>query len=126
MKYNMVWDGIFHAFTWVMVTLGLWRLWRAGQRAEVPWSTRTLVGSLLLGWGLFNFVEGTIDHQLLGVHHVHPGEGELAWDIGFLLLGLVQIAVGWSVVRSGRGDVSPRPGLLTRVGAAEVGTAGRA
>lgn len=50
MKYNMVWDGIFHAFTWVMVTLGLWRWWRAGQRAEVPWSTRTLVGSLLLGW----------------------------------------------------------------------------
>jgi uncharacterized membrane protein len=74
MKYNMVWDGLFHAFTWLMVSAGVWRLWRAGKRPDVPWSTRTFVGSLALGWGLFNFVEGLISHQLLGIHHVHPGE----------------------------------------------------
>ncbi len=49
MKYNMLWDGLFHAFTWLMVCLGLWRLWRAGQRPDVPWSSRTFVGSLI--WG---------------------------------------------------------------------------
>ena len=31
MKYNMVWDGIFHAFTWIMTALGVARLWTAGK-----------------------------------------------------------------------------------------------
>jgi uncharacterized membrane protein len=60
MKYNMVWDGLFHAFTWTMVVLGLWRLWQAGFRSDVVWSTRTLMGALSLGWGLFNVIEGVI------------------------------------------------------------------
>jgi uncharacterized membrane protein len=108
MKYNMIWDGLFHALTWTVTVLGLWRLWRAGQRPDVPWSGRTLVGSMLAGWGLFNFVEGLIDHQLLGLHHVHPGENQLAWDLGFLALGLVQIAIGWLAIRAGRRDTTPR------------------
>jgi len=111
MKYNMVWDGIFHAFTWTMVSLGLWRLWEAGKQPDVPWSGRTLLGSLLGGWGLFNFVEGVIDHQILGIHHVHPGDGQLAWDIGFLVLGLLQIVGGWSLLRAGRADTIPRGGV---------------
>lgn len=108
MKYNMVWDGLFHAFTWMMTTAGLARLWRAGQRADVPWSTRTFVGSLSIGWGLFNLVEGLIDHQLLGIHHVHTGEAQLAWDLGFLALGLALLAAGWAAVHAGRADAIPR------------------
>jgi uncharacterized membrane protein len=111
MKYNMLWDGIFHAFTWLVTVIGLARLWRAGQRKDVPWSTRTFVGSLLLGWGLFNFIEGVIDHQLLGLHHVHPGAGQLAWDLGFLASGVILVAVGWALVRAGRRDAKPRASL---------------
>ena len=77
-EINMFWDGLFHAFTLAMTALGLALLWRAGQRADVPWSTRTFVGSLILGWGTFNLVEGTIDHQILGIHHVKPGPDRLA------------------------------------------------
>lgn len=108
LKYNMLWDGLFHAFTWVMTVIGLGLLWRAGRRPDVPWSTRTFVGSLSLGWGLFNVVEGVIDHQLLGLHHVHPGTGQLAWDLGFLAFGAVLAAVGWGLIRRGRSDQSPR------------------
>lgn len=112
MKVNMLWDGLFHAFTWIVTVLGLARLWRAGLRADVPWSTRTFTGSLVLGWGLFNLVEGVIDHQLLGIHHVHPGEAQLAWDVGFLVFGLVQIAVGFIALRTGRHDASPRGAVI--------------
>ena len=115
MKYNMLWDGLFHAFTWLMVALGIWRLWTAGKSPDVPWSTPTLLGSMLLGWGLFNFIEGVIDHQLLGLHHVHPGENQLAWDLGFLAFGLAQIVIGWSIIRAGRAHHTPR-------GAFELGT----
>jgi uncharacterized membrane protein len=101
MKYNMLWDGLFHAFAWVLTGFGLFRLWRAGRRREVPWSGRTFAGALIAGWGLFNFVEGLINHQLLGVHHVHPGASELAWDVGFLVLGASQIGVGAFLIRGG-------------------------
>jgi uncharacterized membrane protein len=108
MKYNMVWDGLFHVFAWVMTALGLARLWSAGKRSDVPWSTRTFVGALSLGWGLFNLIEGAIDHQIMGIHHVHPGEGQLAWDLGYLALGLALIGVGCMLTRAGREDSTPR------------------
>ena len=108
MKINMFWDGLFHAFTWVMTALGVGLLWRAGQRPEVPWSTRTFVGALAIGWGAFNVVEGLIDHQLLGVHHVRPGDSQLAWDVGFLVFGAFLVGAGRALVRAGREDVPPR------------------
>ena len=101
MKYNMVWDGIFHAGTWLFTALGVAFLWRAGGDVNVPWSTRVFVGSLALGWGGFNLVEGLIDHQILSLHHVHPGENQLAWDLGFLAFGAVLMASGAALVGTG-------------------------
>lgn len=119
MKYNMVWDGLFHAMTWMAVAIGIGLLFQAGRRADVPWSGRLLVGSMLAGWGLFNFVEGIIDHQLLGLHHVHPGEHQAAWDMGFVVLGgLGFMVLGYLLGRSGRTAGSPgrrdtlRPGAV--------------
>jgi uncharacterized membrane protein len=108
MKFNMVWDGLFHAFTWVTTAIGVARLWRAGQLPDVAWSTRTFIGALASGWGLFNFVEGAIDHQLLGIHHVHPGTGQLAWDLGFLALGLVMLGSGWMLIRGAQSETGVR------------------
>jgi len=99
-KYNMTWDGMFHALTWATTLAGLILLFRAGTMRNVPWSGRLLGGGMLAGWGLFNFVEGLIDHQLLGIHHVHPGSNELAWDLGFLGIGgLGLIALGYAIAR---------------------------
>jgi uncharacterized membrane protein len=107
-KYNMVWDGLFHAFTWLTTVAGVALLWRAGSRSDVPWSTSTFIGSLSLGWGAFNVVEGVIDHQLLGLHHVHPGVGQAAWDVGFLLFGAALAAIGCALIAAGRRDETPR------------------
>ena len=112
MKYNMVWDGLFHAFTWIVTVLGVVRLFSAGKRADVVWSTSALIAGVLIGWGLFNFVEGLIDHQLLGIHHVHPGENELIWDLGFLGSGLVLIALGALLLRRGHADTHQRAGFV--------------
>lgn len=111
MKYNMFWDGLFHAFTWLVTAAGVARLWYAGRRHDVPWSGRGLLGGMAIGWGAFNAVEGLIDHQLLGIHHVHPGDDELAWDLGFILSGLVLVAAGVALVRAARHDRRP-PGAL--------------
>jgi uncharacterized membrane protein len=99
---NMFWDGIFHAFTWLTTAAGLALLWRAGQRPEVSRSTRTLLGSLLVGWGVFNFVEGLIDHHLLQLHHVVERLGLSGFDYAFLGSGVLMTIIGWRLIQTDR------------------------
>lgn len=100
-KVNMFWDGVFHAGVWLLTVVGLWRLFVAGGRPDVPWSGRILLGGMALGWGAFNFIEGLIDHQLLGLHHVIDAAAN-PWpaDMAFLASGvLLMLAGGWAVRR---------------------------
>jgi uncharacterized membrane protein len=102
LRLNTLLDGLFHAFTWGMTAVGLVLLWRASKKAVSAWSSRLLVGSLAIGWGLFNLVEGVIDHHLLGIHHVRPGPNQLSWDLAFLAFGVVLAVGGWVFARSSR------------------------
>jgi uncharacterized membrane protein len=105
---NTLADGLFHAATWVALFVGTLAATRAWQRGELapPW--RLHVGGLLLGFGGFNLVEGIVDHQILGIHHVRDDlGGPVGWDIGFLLIGgVLLIAIGLALVRSARGSAS--------------------
>ncbi|MBD2517860.1 DUF2243 domain-containing protein [Nostoc sp. FACHB-973] len=96
---NMVWDGLFHAFDWLLTVVGIILLWRAGGRDDVPWSSQTFFGSILIGAGLFDLLEGLIDHQILGIHHVKPGPNQLAWDVGFLAFGALLAFIGWIMIK---------------------------
>jgi uncharacterized membrane protein len=98
-EINMFWDGLFHALTWTVTAAGVALLWRAVKRPRAPLSTRVFVGSLILGWGLFNFVEGIIDHHILGIHHVVERPDHLPYDLAFLLSGVVFIAIGALLIR---------------------------
>ena len=104
---NTVADGFFHMATWVFVLAGMLVTVNAWQRGRLapPW--RNHVGMLLVGWGVFNLVEGIIDHQILGIHHVRDDQGgPLSWDIGFLVFGALLVLVGWALSRP---RVRPQP-----------------
>lgn len=103
LEMNTLWDGLFHAVTWLAVLIGLGMLYSrlSGPRAEV-WASGKLWGWMLFGWGLFNVVEGLIDHQLLGIHHVLSGEYQTLADILFLVLGGLLMAGGWALQRAAR------------------------
>jgi uncharacterized membrane protein len=105
LEANTLADGLFHLGTWTLTVIGGVLLWRAGGRDDVPWSPKIFGGSLLLGAGLFNFIEGIVDHQILGIHHVKPGLNQLAWDIGFLIFGAGLALVGWILLRSGQKEL---------------------
>ena len=98
-EINMFWDGLFHALTWIATAIGLYLLWRAGGRRDVSWSGKQLLGAILFGWGLFNFVEGVIDHYLLQVHFVVQRLGQSGFDIGFLASGVLLMLIGRSLSR---------------------------
>ena len=100
LRMNTVWDGLFHTFTWVMVLAGLAMLYSRIQHSRGRvWSSRALWGWMLAGWGLFNVVEGLVDHHLLGIHHVRRGAYQVEWDLAFLVLGAVLVAGGWLLQR---------------------------
>ncbi|XHX79052.1 MAG: DUF2243 domain-containing protein [Stenomitos frigidus ULC029] len=94
MELNTFGDGLFHLFDWLLTLIGIFLLWRAGQQARDAWSGRVFLGSLLMGAGLFNLVEGIIDHHLLGIHHLKPGSHQLLWDLSFLGSGVLLIGMG--------------------------------
>lgn len=99
LEANTLADGLFHAFTWLATIAGVYLIFPAVRdRSSV--SLTQLTGLLLVGWGGFNLVEGLVDHQALGVHHVHPSEA-IGWDLGFLALGALLVAVGWLLASRG-------------------------
>jgi uncharacterized membrane protein len=113
LETNTLADGFFHLATWILVVLAMSLTVRAWQRRELapPW--RAHFGMLLAGWGVFNVVEGLIDHQLLGVHHVRDDLGApLGWDLGFLAFGVLLIAVGLLLAAQDRPQ--RRPSVLAR------------
>jgi uncharacterized membrane protein len=99
LRANTLADGLFHAVAWLAVVAGLVWLWR--RLADRSWggSAAGLVGPALAGWGLFNLVEGVVNHHLLGLHHVRPGAYQLAYDLGFLVLGALLVLVGVMLYR---------------------------
>ena len=65
-----------------MLLAGMILLWRRIHEREVAWSSRQLLGQVLEGWGVFNLVEGLVDHRILGLHHEHGGPFQLAYTSG--------------------------------------------
>ncbi|MFC4541368.1 DUF2243 domain-containing protein [Halosolutus amylolyticus] len=108
LRLNVLADGLFHVGTYLFTIAGIALLVRAWRRPAVPRSGRTLVGSVIVGWGVFNLIEGLVNHHLLGIHHVWPaGPGSvLLWDVAFLLSGVVFVLGGYAVIR---GDEAATP-----------------
>lgn len=101
LEANTLADGFFHVATWICVAAALqlsFTAWRQGRLAP-PW--RMHVGLLLAGWGVFNLVEGIVDHHILGVHHLRDDLGApLGWDLGFLAFGALLLVGGLVLARS--------------------------
>jgi len=105
LELNTLADGLFHLSMWFVTVLGV-AIVLAGARRSRPPEVPVVVGASLLGWGVFQLVEGVVDHQLLGLHHVHPGSDELAWDVADLVFGVVLLAAGVFLLKQRRQRVA--------------------
>jgi uncharacterized membrane protein len=101
LRQNMRWDGFFHAAVWLLTVAGVYLLVRDGRQGYPLPTASVLTGQLLLGWGIFNLVEGTIDHLILGIHHVRdlPVHVPL-YDWIFLLVGGIGFVLAGYVISS--------------------------
>jgi uncharacterized membrane protein len=102
MRLNMVWDGVFHALVWVVTLVGICLLWSAASGGESVPPRRAFVGALILGWGLFNLIEGLINHQLLALHYVKQVSNYTVYNLTFLAVGGgLLVVVGWMLMKGG-------------------------
>ncbi|MGE5539899.1 MAG: DUF2243 domain-containing protein [Gemmatimonas sp.] len=109
LRINTLADGLFHVTTYIFVGTGLVVLWRAARRRHVRWSGKLLAATILIGFGAFNVVEGLVDHQLLGIHHVNetvPRGQWIWWDTAFLAWGAAMLIGGWLLLRRARADTA--------------------
>jgi uncharacterized membrane protein len=99
MSRNMMWDGQFHLLSWFITLGGIIALWR-DRGLSAPTMTM-FVGQMIMGWGLFNLVEGVVDHHLLQIHHVRDLPLHIpAYDFLFLAVaGFGFVAAGFALSR---------------------------
>lgn len=105
LRFHVLADGVFHVAAVLLAIAGLVVFWRSPHRLNVWFAGRLLAGSLLMGFGGFNVVEGLLNHFVLGLHHVNetvPPAQWLAWDLGFLALNAVLLLWGRWWVRDAR------------------------
>ena len=89
-------DGYFLLVVWLMVLTGTAMLFRAASQA----GPTVLLGAMLAGSGAFNFLEGLINHQILGLHHVVPGSPhQFLFDMLYLANGVLFFVVGAWLMR---------------------------
>jgi uncharacterized membrane protein len=104
LEFNVMWDGVFHISTYIFTAIGMLTLWRKALQPHDPWSGKMLIGTILMGFGIFNLVEGIINHHLLGIHHVNetvPPQQWIFWDVGFLIWGALMLVGGWLLLQAG-------------------------
>lgn len=100
MKRQNLFDGIFHLAMYILLLTGLALF--TGALRERTFSSHRFWGAIVFGFGVFNVLEGIIDHHILQIHHVRFGPGQPAWDISFLILGAILAVIGFTVSKRRR------------------------
>lgn len=106
LKINIFGDGLFIVLSTIILVAGFILL-KKDYIASLKNKTETslilsknvFIGLLLIGFGLFNVIEGIIDHHILGIHHVIETTDPLGWDLLFLFVGgFLFIGIGITIL----------------------------
>ena len=97
---GLVSDGLFHAFGWFAVVAGLF--WFAALRRRDELRAGRWVGGLLVGAGVFQLYDGTVQHKLLGLHQIRYDVDLLPYDVGWNVAGVVLVVAGLLVLAGRR------------------------
>ncbi|ELY50820.1 DUF2243 domain-containing protein [Natronococcus jeotgali] len=107
LRTNVMFDGLFLVSNFAIMIVGFALLWRLVNGAGRRFSTRALVGSIVVGAGVFNVFDGVVDHYVLDLHNVVHGTE--AWNPPWVVVSVVLLAVGYLVLR-GADDYATRAG----------------
>jgi uncharacterized membrane protein len=94
---GLVSDGLFHAFGWFAIVIGLVMVSDLRRRAAL--TGRGLAGGILLGAGGFQLYDGTVQHKLLQLHQIRYRVDIAPYDWTWNVLAIVMLIIGLMLVR---------------------------
>ncbi len=107
-QWRIVSDGLFHAFSSIMLCTGALLFWSQRRRIAQINDVRALSGGMMMGAGGFNLYDGTIQHKILQLHPVRENvENIVPYDIAWNLVALVLLILGWTMWRSAKQASEP-------------------
>jgi uncharacterized membrane protein len=89
---GLVSDGLFHAFSWFATIGGLF-LFADLRRRSALWLTRWW-GGVLLGAGIFQFFDGTIQHKVWRIHQIRYVDNVYIYDWIWNITAVIMIIAG--------------------------------
>lgn len=99
-QLEIITDGLFAALFSAKLVWGGVKIFQDAQKNQLGTSWRIFLGGIFIGGGVFNLVEGIIDHHILQVHRVKPlAENPLIYDLAFLAIGALLVVIGFMIKR---------------------------
>lgn len=93
-------DGLFTALFSALLIWGGMKIFQDARKNELGESWRVFLSGIFIGGGVFNLVEGIVDHHILKVHRVKPmADNPLLYDLTFLAMGLLLVIIGIMIKR---------------------------
>jgi uncharacterized membrane protein len=89
---GLVSDGLFHAFGWFAVVIGLVMVIDLVRRTAL--SARALTGGILLGIGGFQLYDGTIQHKILRLHQIRYNVNIAPYDWTWNIIAVILLFIG--------------------------------
>ncbi|MVO98327.1 DUF2243 domain-containing protein [Paenibacillus lutrae] len=103
---GLVSDGFFHAFSW-FATIGALFMFADLRRRNALMPTRWW-GGVLLGGGIFQLYDGTIQHKLMRLHQIRYVDNVIAYDIVWNVTAIAMILAGIVLILQSRKYPSKR------------------
>lgn len=94
---NVMFDGLFLLAMLTVMGVGFGLLWRVVNGADRRFSTMYLLGSIVVGMGVFNGIDGVVSHYVLDLHNVVHGTE--AWNPHWLVVSVLMLALGLVILR---------------------------
>jgi uncharacterized membrane protein len=105
---GLVSDGLFHAFSWFATIASLFMY--ADLRRRNGLNFLRWLGGVLLGCGLFQLYDGTVQHKLMRIHQIRYNVDILPYDLIWNSLAVVMVIVGIILISRSRRDSQPAKG----------------
>ncbi|RQG93353.1 DUF2243 domain-containing protein [Natrarchaeobius chitinivorans] len=103
-RTNVMFDGLFLMAMLAVMAVGFGLLWRLVNGSDDRFSTRYLVGSIVVGMAVFNVVDGVVSHYVLDLHNVVHGTE--AWNLHWLVVSALLLVVGLVILRAADGHTT--------------------